>query len=138
VKQPLQELKVKSDKLKGEKEILETLAEEVNVKKISCGAKIKEAVELDTEITAGLRAEGQLREFTRLVQGLRQNAGYKLGEAVNLYVEAGEFNKVVSRHLDWVKGEISAKSIDFKIPEKYDAKTETKIDSYSVSVAVKK
>jgi isoleucyl-tRNA synthetase len=138
VKQPLAELKIKNKELSREKEILETLAEEVNVKKITYSAKIKEAVELDTEITAELKAEGQLREFTRLVQGLRQEAGYKLGEAVNLYVEAGDFNKVISRHIDWIRKEISAKSIEFKIPEKIDAKTETKIDSYSVSVAVKK
>jgi isoleucyl-tRNA synthetase len=138
VKQPLAELRIKNKELSKEKEILETLAEEVNVKKIVYGAKIKEAVELDTEITAELKAEGQLREFTRLVQGLRQEAGYKLGEAVNLYIEAGDFNAVISRHIDWIKKEISAKSIEFKIPEKIDAKVETKIDSYSVSVAVKK
>jgi isoleucyl-tRNA synthetase len=138
VKQPLAELKIKNKKLNKEKEILETLAEEVNVKKIIYSAKIKEAVELDTEITAELKAEGQLREFVRLVQGLRQNAGYKLGEAVNLYVEGGDFNKAISRHLDWIKKEISAKSIEFKIPEKIDAKNETKIDNYSVAVAVRK
>jgi isoleucyl-tRNA synthetase len=138
VKQPLLELRIKNKELSKEKEILETLAEEVNVKKIVYGAKIKETIELNLEITAELKAEGQLREFTRLVQGLRQEAGYKLGEAVNLYVEAGDFNTVISRHMDWIKREISAKSIEFKIPEKIDAKVETKIDFYSVSVAVKK
>jgi isoleucyl-tRNA synthetase len=138
VKQPLSELKIKNKELSAEKEILETLAEEVNVKKIVYNAKIKEAIELNTEITAELKAEGQLREFVRLVQGLRQEAGYRLGEAVNLYAEAGDFSAVISRHMDWIKKEISAKSIEMRIPEKYDAKTETKIDSYSVSVAVKK
>ena len=138
VRQPLAELRIKNSELRSKKELLEILAEEINVKKIVFDKKIKEKIKLDLKITAELKVEGQLREFIRLVQGLRQKAGYKLGEEINLYVEAGNFNKVILRHMNWIKKEISAKSAELKIPKKFDAKTETKIGGETIAVAVKK
>ena len=138
VKQPLQKLEVKSNGLKGKKELLEILAEEINVKEIVFNSKMKEEIRLDTKITSELRAEGQIREFIRLVQGLRQEAGYQFKDKIYLYIDAGVLKETVENNLEWVKKEISAKSIDFKIPVKFDAKTETKIDSYEIKIAVKK
>jgi len=65
VRQPLAELKIK-DKL--DKELLELIKKEVNVKKITFGKEIK----LDTKITQQLKKEGEYREMVRNARDLRK------------------------------------------------------------------
>ncbi len=74
VKQPLLSLKIKNDKLKikGEKELLDLIRDEVNVKEIIFDGKIYGEVELDTNITEELEDERILREIVRLVQAQRK------------------------------------------------------------------
>ena len=75
VRQPLNKLKVKSEKLKDEYIIL--IKDEVNVKEVSFEEKTANEVELDTEITPELKEEGDLREIIRQIQDLRKKEGLK-------------------------------------------------------------
>jgi isoleucyl-tRNA synthetase len=71
VRQPLQEVQVKSEKLK-DIEIIEILKDEINVKEVKVGAKIEEEILLNTEITEELKEEGMMREILRAMQEFRQ------------------------------------------------------------------
>ena len=145
VRQPLASLKVKSQKLKvkSNKELLEVLADEINVKKIVFDNKINPPdggeIELDTKITAELREEGILREFTRMIQDLRQKTGYQPKDRIHLYIEsASEVEMVLNRRLAELKKEVGATNIEFRRTDKFDAESETKIDSFNIWLGIKK
>ncbi|MEK7547103.1 MAG: class I tRNA ligase family protein [Patescibacteria group bacterium] len=138
VRQPLASLKIKSAKFKN-KEIEELLKDEVNVKKIIFEPKAKSDVEFDLEITSELREEGTIREFVRTIQELRQKAGLRPGENIELMVELPqEIKSVVSRNEKFLKLEVGAKNISYKKSDKFGAETETKIDGVSVWLGIKK
>ncbi len=88
VRQPLNELQITSRDLQKEKELLELIKEEVNVKKITFGRILKVRkdvkitskvlkVKLDTKITLELKEEGTVRELIRNIQRQRKDTGLK-------------------------------------------------------------
>ena len=89
VRQALKKLKVKSYKVhKVEKEMLDLIKDELNVKEIIFDEKILGEVELDTEITLELKEEGSLRDLIRGLQDLRKKAGLNTSQKIILYVQA--------------------------------------------------
>jgi len=74
VRQVLQKLKIKSTKCKTEKDLLDLIKEEINVKEIVFDKNLKEEIELDTTITDTLKQEGQMRQLIRYIQSLRKKA----------------------------------------------------------------
>lgn len=138
VRQPLALLKVKSAKPKN-KEVIEILKDEVNVKKIVFDAKAKVDVEFDTVITAELKGEGIVRDLVRIVQELRQKAGLKPGESIELMVDlSAELKSVVLKNEKLLKMEVVAKKVDYKKSVKLGAEIETKIDGAPVWVGIRK
>jgi isoleucyl-tRNA synthetase len=103
VRQPLSELRVKSSELRGKKEYLELIKDEVNVKNISFDEKLEGEVELDTEITEELQKEGNARDFVRAVQELRKNKNLVPSDEIELLVETDDVGK---KFLDSVASEI--------------------------------
>lgn len=81
VRQPLQRLVVPGEELASE--IVALLADEVNVKEVMFDAQASE-ISLDTTITEELRQEGLAREIIRRGQQLRRQAGYDLGDRIQL------------------------------------------------------
>ncbi len=71
VRQPLDELRIANYELRKDKELLELIKNEVNVKKITFG----KTLELNTKITAELKEEGIIREVIRNIQEMRKKAG---------------------------------------------------------------
>ncbi len=139
VRQPLRELRIRNKELWGQKNLLELLRDEVNVKNIVFNPKIKDEVELDTYITPQLREEGILREFTRTVQNLRQKAGFKPKDKIILMMQLPkEMADAVSKNEKILKSEVNAKEIQYKKSAKFDAEIETKIENQNIWVAVKK
>ncbi|MDO8669794.1 MAG: class I tRNA ligase family protein [Candidatus Buchananbacteria bacterium] len=82
IRQPLAQLKVTGYDLP--KELAELIADEVNVKEVEFkkGAEIK--VELDTELTEELKAEGLLRELVRTINSLRKDNGLTIGDKIKV------------------------------------------------------
>ncbi len=141
VRQPLASLKIRSTKseIRNEKEIFEILADEVNVKKITFDSKISGEVEFDTEITHELKEERIIRELVRIIQELRQRAGMKPGQKMDLMMELPqELKSLVSRGEKFLKSEVGAKRISYKKSGKFSAETETKIDDMRMLVGLKK
>ena len=139
VRQPLNMLRIKDTTLMGQKQLLEILKDEVNIKNISFDGAIGEAIILDTNITYELKNEGIVREFVRMVQGLRQDAKLKAKEEINLFIKVtSDIQKVLSLYDLLIKKEVNAKNIFHKKETKILVELETRIDGGDIWVGLKK
>lgn len=139
VRQPLAELKLKSIKLEGKKALLEILKDEVNVKKISFDKELSEDVELDTNVSRELMEEGLLRDLVRMIQDLRQEAGFSPKDVIVLHIECPEELSLVLRNNEsFTKREVNAKAIEFKRVEHSDAELKTKLGEHEIWIAVRR
>ncbi|MBI2035915.1 MAG: class I tRNA ligase family protein [Candidatus Liptonbacteria bacterium] len=140
VRQPLAKLIIKHQvsSIKPEEELLKILKDEINVKEIVLDGKLENEVELDIKITPKLREEGLLRELTRVVQELRQNAGLLPKDNIALFIEARSLMELFGKQEGVLKKEVGAKSVAFKKTDKFDAEIETKIDGSVVWIGIRK
>ncbi len=142
VRQPLLSVKIKTkdERFKKNKELLEVLKEEVNVKEILFDDSIAGEIELDINITPELREEGMVREFTRLIQDLRKEANLKPKDNVMIFIESHvDLEKMLVNNLTTLKNDVNASSIEFKRTDKFDIElTGGKIDSYGFWVGLRK
>lgn len=140
VRQPLASLRIKNKELRiMNKELLNILKDEINVKEIIFDPKIKEEIELDTIITPQLKEEGVIREFTRLIQGLRHDAKYQPTDKIRLLIEVSEeFEKILEKNQNQLKKEVNAKIIEFKKSAKFEAELNTKIENQEIWIGISK
>ncbi|MEK7630020.1 MAG: class I tRNA ligase family protein [Patescibacteria group bacterium] len=139
VRQPLGILKIKNKNLAKEKQLLEILKDEVNVKKVIFDPKIKENVWLDSAITHELREEGWLRELTRVIQDLRQEAKLEPKDKIILSAELPEeLSHVFKKNEDFLKKEVNAVILEYRRSNKFDIEIDTKLDEWSFWLALRK
>lgn len=141
VRQPLASLSLKDTSLRGKKELLEILMEEVNVRtiKFSSAIKAESGILLDTELTGELVEEGIIRELARMIQSLRAEAKYEMGEEIVLMISAPEdLMSLIQRRNVALKKMVNAKAIELHIGAKKDAMIETKLKDWEISIAVRK
>ncbi len=139
VRQPLSELKIKSKELGSAKELLEILADEINVKRVVFDAKLKDEFVLNTEITHELKEEGWLRELVRMVQGLRQDAGMRPQDKIVLMVSGPEeVAHLVTANAEMLKKEVGAKDVEMERKERFDAELETKLEDWPLWLGILK
>lgn len=166
VRQPLKQFSValERDAVRIGAEFAEILAEELNVKNVvfvrqlpetkwwargetlrqsfrrSTGQTEKWHAALDTEITADLRAEGELRELIRNIQELRQELSLNPRDAISLYlVTTKTVEAELQRYIMLFKKQVGAVSVSFTKPAKFDAIKEYKRgDGAAMRIAVKK
>jgi len=70
-------------------------------------------VVLDTDVDADLEREGLARDFIRLVQIARKDAGFNVADRIHIEVKAGpEADAAIAAHIDTVKSETLAVSFD--------------------------
>jgi isoleucyl-tRNA synthetase len=65
-------------------ELTQILKDEVNVKEVVVDASLKEELTLDLTLTPELRLEGLVRGLERIIQELRKQQGFKVGEEATL------------------------------------------------------
>lgn len=109
VRQPLAGLTIKN---KLDKELLELIKDEVNVKKITFGKELK----LDTKITKELKEEGEYREMIRNVNKIRKEMGLTPKDLIVIdstfdVINAEDFKKEVGAKEFNVKKEVAGKEI---------------------------
>ncbi|MEX2033030.1 MAG: class I tRNA ligase family protein [Candidatus Colwellbacteria bacterium] len=138
VRQPLGELKIKATELKNEPELMEILKEEVNVKEVIVDGALAREVELNTEISGALKEEGSVREFVRMIQGLRREAGLMPQDKINLYIHAPAFAETLEKHVKALGEEVNAAEIFFRKSEKFDAELSTKIEGQEIWIGLRK
>lgn len=144
VRQPLRELKISSRGGsafggKDEKELLEILKDEVNVKQVIFDKNLKEEFILDTEITHELREEGMLRELIRMIQGLRQDAKLEPKDTIALMAEGDkELEHIVENNEAYIRKETGAVFFEWKRSEKFDAELDTELDELKIWIGLRK
>jgi len=139
IRQPLKELRIKNYELWKNKELMNILKDEVNVKEIVVDKNLKEEIWLDTNLTHELREEGWLREFIRIVQDLRQDAKLQPKDKIILPAELPEELKyVVQKNEKFIKKEINAGVIEYKRSVKFDIELETEIDEWPIWIGLRK
>jgi len=144
VRQPIALLRIKKEnsKIKNEKELLELIKEEVNVKEIIFSPHIEKEVEIDTNITLELKEEGIIREVIRHIQEMRKEMGLKPKDKI--LIKGGglkEINEVINKNKDLIKKETLSK--DFLILEnlenvKLKLFKEIKVDDKILKIKIEK
>jgi isoleucyl-tRNA synthetase len=136
VRQPLNKLKVKSEKLKAEdlKPYLGLIKDEINVKEVIFDNTITEAVELDINITSELKEEGNIRELIRGVQELRKQEKLSPSDKVSLKVKTeGKGRELIQKFEVEIKKTTLLKSISF---EEFDGGTVVKVEEMSFELKI--
>lgn len=141
VRQPLASLSLKIKKSpfnkKDETALLDILRDEVNVKKIIFSADLKEEVVLDTKLTEKLKREGYLREISRLVQGLRQEAGFSPKDQIILYATGDDYLVDLMKSSKSLKKSVGAATIEFRKVAGVKANDELLLDNYRLWLGIK-
>ena len=115
VRQPLQKLIIKNEKLKGKDDLLELVKDEVNVKEISFDAGIENDVKLDLELTPELVSEGRFRDIVRFVQDLRKKAGLTPKDEIAVFIKTDSVGQeLVKKFEDELKKIVNARAVEFK------------------------
>jgi isoleucyl-tRNA synthetase len=141
VRQPLALLKIKNQKskIKNDKELLELIKEEVNVKEIIFDEKIESEIELDTKITPELKEEGILREVIRNLQEMRKEAGYKPKDLILIsFLTNPKHKEILMKNKERIIQETKAKELREKELKQPKLKRETIIDGEKLILAIKK
>jgi isoleucyl-tRNA synthetase len=123
VRQVLQGITVNGAKLN--KEYLELIKDEVNVKEIKFGSEKTLSVILNTEITPELRREGIMREIVRQVNALRKEAGLTIKDKIILRYEtsAEEIKKAFEEFGGKIASSVIAEKIEAGKKEVKNEKT---------------
>lgn len=135
VRQPLAKLSINNRELT--KEFLEILSDEVNVKKIVYGKKIK----LDTKITPKLKEEGLIREVIRNLQEMRKKIGLKPNNRILInYFGAPDLNKILEKNKKNILNETKADNIikKEKSDTRFDLEKEIKVEQQKLFLSIKK
>jgi isoleucyl-tRNA synthetase len=115
----------------------DVIAEEINVKEVSWGNKVR----LDTEITPELKAEGQMREVVRHVQKARKDAGLDVDNRIYLSfsdVEGTLKELFNNKELnDYLLREVLAVPEAAPVKE-YDYSVSVKIDGHALTIRLTK
>ena len=115
VRQPLSELKIRNERLKGEEGLLELAREEINVKKITFEGSGEKEVELNKEITSELKEEGLIREAIHSIQVMRKKAGLKPSDKISVFYEGSDWAvKVIEKNKGIILKELMADSFESK------------------------
>ena len=143
VRQPLASLKIKNQKskVKDEKELLDLIKQELNVKEIIFDPKIKKEIELDTKITKELKEEGEVREIIRHIQELRKKAGLTPKDKITIfYLASKRFENIIAKNKKGILEETKAKEFLPKpIPQKLLlAEKKIKVDNEEFWLGIKK
>jgi isoleucyl-tRNA synthetase len=131
VRQPLSKVKVPTIT----KELAAIVADEVNVKEVvvSKGSK----VEIDTQMTPELKAEGLMRDVVRLVQAERKKAGLEVDDRIVLTLDTDDkvLAKAIKNHVKVILAETLAKEFNSEGPRD---QVPVRVDGAELYVGVRK
>jgi len=136
VRQPLSELRIKNYELRKEKELLDLIKEEVNVKEITFGKVLK----LEKKITPQLKEEGMVREIIRNIQEMRKTASFKAKDKILVhFLGTAEINKVLEKNKELVLREANIKDLLLKKEKEiFAVKKEILVDQQKLWLGIKK
>lgn len=94
----------------GKEELYTIVADELNVKKVTCSVSNDVGIELDLQLTPQLQREGMMREVIRFVQNARKKAGLQVDDRIELALisEHAELQKAIHEHAKTIQAETLA------------------------------
>lgn len=119
-----------------DKELIEIIERQLNVKKVEVRDREGvEIVELDTNMTPELEAEGYAREFARNVQAARKKAGLKKGDLISLKIKTdAETKKKLLANINFLQERTNASKVIF-VDDKIE-KTQSEFDIKGNKISV--
>ncbi len=121
---PLGKITISYDK-RLEKNLLEIILRQLNIKKIEQKKAKKISVKLDTKITPELEAEGYAREMSRKVQGFRKKLGLEKKNRIELFIITDDkFKKTLEKNKAFIQGRTNSKNIHIVTTDKEKFKNE--------------
>jgi isoleucyl-tRNA synthetase len=140
VRQPLAQLTLSDTTIRGKKEYLEIIMDEVNVKSIVFNTAQKVPVVLDTNITPELKREGMVREIARAIQELRQTANLSPKDSIRvLYHTAdSELLDMMQRAEQIFTRQVNAKKMVASTIPADAVKTVITFEESQIEIAIKK
>jgi len=115
VRQPLASLQIPNTKYKIQKELLDLIKDEVNVKEIVFGDSLK----LDTNITPELKEEGIIREIVRNIQEMRKKSNLKPRDKISVrYSGSSVLEEILSKNAPMILEEGKIKDFEQGKPPK--------------------
>ena len=132
LKWPLKSAIIYCDK-KLNRDILEIISRQLNVKKINLKEAKKISVKFDTKLTSELETEGYAREISRQVQSFRKKLGLEKKDKIGLLIFTDDkFKNILDKQKKFIKERTNSKkleivttgkerfknNIDFKIKDK--------------------
>lgn len=141
VRQPLQSISVGGllDLLGNEsKELIDIILEELNIKVFKTTQTKKGVVVIDTVLTPALQREGIMREFIRIVQNARKEAGLSVDDRIKLAISTNSstLDKVVVEYKTMIMQETLA--VTLVNDQKYEYKKETAINDKKLTLFLEK
>ena len=138
VRQPLKSLKIKSQNAKLSEKDLENYGElikdEINVKEVIFDNAISETVELDVNITAELKEEGNVRELLRAIQELRKTEKLNPSDVVSLKFKTSQKGQDLIRKFETeIKKTTLLKAVIF---EEVEAGTVIKVEDMDFELKI--
>ncbi len=142
VRQPIASLKIKNQKskIKNDKELMDIIKDEINVKEIIFDETIKEAIWLDKKITKELKEEGQARELARQIQDMRKEARLTRKDIITIAWHTSD-KSLVSLMANWAKyfeqENLAREIVAYDKKAKYLLEKEIKIEEGKMKVGIK-
>ncbi len=113
LKWPLAKVTISTDK-KWDKEILEIVLRQLNVKKTEIKSSKEMKVVFDTKMTPELEAEGYAREMSRQVQAFRKDIGLTKEDKIGLYISLDdELKKMLEKQKKFIADRTNSTEIGF-------------------------
>jgi isoleucyl-tRNA synthetase len=129
------ELTVK-EKLSGE--LQEIIKNQLNIKNLKVKKGKKNLIELDTNLTPELEAEGFSREISRSIQAARKKAELIKTDLIELEITS-EFNDRLESQLDFIKERVGAKELSLEDSgKKFNHSKEGKIKNLNFKIQFNK
>ncbi|MFH0852756.1 MAG: DUF5915 domain-containing protein, partial [bacterium] len=130
----------KSEKLKGQHELLELIKDEVNVKEIVFDEALTAEIKLDKKITKELKEEGLIRELIRQIQEMRKQAGLTRKDRIDLKLETRnlKLEAAFKNWADFIYKETLSQQFDETKGGKPDLEKDVQLDEEKAKVAIKK
>lgn len=96
--------------------LLDVASDELNVKRVLVNKADILKVELDTEITPELKAEGQMRDIVRHVQQARKNTGFEVEDRIHLTLDTNSaaLKKAIETHAEVIMNETLAVDLELE------------------------
>lgn len=137
VRQPLAGFTVPVGRMQNREEFLEILKDEINVKRVVFSEA--EGLALDIAISEDLREEGVVREFVRMVQGLRQDGDFMPKDLIRLVFWSDEdLLSTIEKNKELIKKEVNAKDLIFKKEDNVKAQLQSKLNGGDIWVGITK